>query len=287
MKIFLAAAALERGNLTPSSIFYCEKGLYRIGRNVVHDTHPHGWLSLQQIVKVSSNIGAVKIGQMVGKQTLYQTLKGFGFGSLTGIDCPGEAPGTLPPYQRWTKIDAGTIAFGQGVAVSAIQLVTAASAIANDGILMKPYVVQAVTDANGRLVENFKPQKVRRVISSQNARTIRRILQTVITEGGTGVNAALEGYSVGGKTGTAQKVDPKGSYAKGKYLSSFIGITPINDPALVILVAIDEPQKEHYGGTVAAPAFNKIARETLHYLNVHPQSNTKRFTAKIKVEANG
>jgi cell division protein FtsI (penicillin-binding protein 3) len=286
MKIFLAAAAIEHGNLTPSSIFYCENGSYRIGRNIVHDTHPHGWLSLQQIVKVSSNIGAVKIVETLGKQTLYQTLKRFGFGSPTGIDCPGEAPGTLPPYRRWTKIDTGAIAFGQGMAVSAIQLAVAASVIANDGNQVKPYIVQAITDVNGRLIESFKPQKGPRVISSQTAQTVRRIMRTVITEGGTGVKAALKGYPVGGKTGTAQKVGPKGNYVKGKYLSSFIGIAPADDPAIVVLVTIDEPQKEHYGGIVAAPAFSKIAQETLHYLNIHPQSNLQRLTAKVIAEAN-
>ena len=286
MKIFLAAAAIEHGNLTPSSIFYCENGKYRIGRNTVHDTHPHGWLSLQQIVKVSSNIGAVKIAQLVGKQALYQSLKQFGFGSPTGIDSPGEATGTLPPFQRWTNIDAGAIAFGQGMAVSAIQLATAASAVANDGILMKPYIVQAITDVNGRLIKSFKPHKVRRVVSAKTARTIRRIMQTVITEGGTGINAHLEGYTVGGKTGTAQKVGTKGGYAKDKYLSSFLGLAPADKPAIVTLVVIDEPRKEHYGGIVAAPAFSRIARETLQYLNIPPQGNTQRLTAERRTGAN-
>jgi cell division protein FtsI (penicillin-binding protein 3) len=149
LKIFSAAAALESGVSGPHSIFYCENGAYRIGRNVVHDTRPYQWLSLEQIIQVSSNIGTVKMSENIGTKNLYNTLKNFGFGERTGIDCPGETPGMLSPYQRWTKIDNAAIAFGQGISVSAIQLITAVSAIANDGILMRPYVVQAITDKNG------------------------------------------------------------------------------------------------------------------------------------------
>ncbi|MBW1842449.1 MAG: penicillin-binding protein 2, partial [Deltaproteobacteria bacterium] len=270
MKIFLASAAIESGLCNPNTIFYCEGGRYRIGRNFIHDTHEYGWLSLQQIVKYSSNIGTVKIAERIGKDNLYHTLRNFGFGKKTGIDCPGETAGTLSPQSRWSKIDTGAISFGQGISVSAIQLITAVSSIANDGILMKPYVVKAITDRNGRLIENFHPQKVRTVISPETARVIKRIMQTVIDEGGTGVNAAIEGYTVCGKTGTAQKVDKNGGYARGKYVSSFVGFAPAENPAVAILVAVDEPQEQHYGGTVAAPAFRKIAYDTLNYLNIPP-----------------
>jgi cell division protein FtsI (penicillin-binding protein 3) len=270
MKIFLASAAIESGFCNPNTIFFCEGGRYRIGRNFINDTHAHGWLSLQQIVKFSSNIGTVKIAERIGKDNIYSTLRNFGFGEKTGIDCPGETSGTLSPQSRWTKIDTGAISFGQGLSVSAIQLITAVSSIANNGILMKPYVVQAITDQNGRLIENFQPQKVRTVISPETARTIKRIMQTVITEGGTGVNAALEGYTACGKTGTAQKIDKTGRYARGKYVASFVGFAPAENPAVAILVIVDEPKEEHYGGTVAAPAFRKIATDTLNYLNIPP-----------------
>jgi len=292
MKIFLASAAIESGACNPNTIFYCEGGRYRIGRNYIHDTHAHGWLSLQQIVKYSSNIGTVKIAERIGKDSLYHTLRNFGFGAKTGIDCPGETVGTLSPQSRWTKIDTGAISFGQGISVSAIQLITAVSSIANNGILMKPYVVKAITDHNGRLIENFHPQKVRTVISPETARTIKRIMQTVIDEGGTGVNAALEGYTVCGKTGTAQKIDKNGGYARGKYVASFIGFAPAENPAVAILVAVDEPQEEHYGGTVAAPAFRKIAYDTLNYLNIpsgrgKPLENEGRLIASRDRGANG
>jgi cell division protein FtsI (penicillin-binding protein 3) len=174
-------------------------------------------------------------------------------------------------------VDAGNISFGQGVAVSAIQMVAAASAIANDGLYMKPHIVQKIIDANGRTVKAFEPEPVRQVISAQSARTVRKIMQSVVTEGGTGQKAALSGYSVGGKTGTAQKVSEEGGYAKDRFVSSFIGFAPVEDPEAVILVVIDEPRTRHYGGTVAAPAFRKIAHGTLQYRKVIPTVASKEL----------
>jgi cell division protein FtsI (penicillin-binding protein 3) len=277
MKIFSAAAALESGLVSPHTIFFCENGAYKIGRNVVHDVHSHGWLSLQQIVKFSSNIGAVKVGEMIGPKYHFAMLKSFGFGSKTGIDAPGETNGTLIPYKDWSKIDAGAISFGQGISVSAIQLAAATSAIANEGILMKPYVVDSIVKANGQIVKRVAPQRVRRVMSSQAARTINRIMQTVITRGGTGVRAAIDGYSVCGKTGTAQKTDSSGTYAKGKYVASFVGFAPAEKPAITVFVAVNEPKGQHYGGIVAGPAFRQIAHETLSYLNIPPAKTTERL----------
>lgn len=278
MKIFTASAAIESGVCAPTTTFYCENGEYKIGNNIVHDSKPRGQLSLQQIIKYSSNIGTIKISEAIGPETLYKTLSSFGFGEKTGIDCPGETPGSLAPYNRWSKIDAGAISFGQGISVSALQLITATSAIANYGILMKPYVVQAITDKNGRLIESSGPHEVRRVISTKTAETMKKILLTVTEAGGTGINAALESYTVCGKTGTAQKIDEKGTYAKGKYVASFVGFVPAENPAVAILVVIDEPQNQHYGGIVAAPAFRKIAYETLNYINL--PSGQNKLTAK-------
>jgi cell division protein FtsI (penicillin-binding protein 3) len=277
LKIFSAAAALESGICSPHSIFFCENGKYKIGKDVVHDTHPHGWLSLQQIIKYSSNIGTVKVSEAIGAELLHNTLRSFGFGQKTGLDCPGETAGSLSPYKRWSKIDAAAISFGQGISVSAIQLITAAAAIANDGILMKPRIVHAITDQHGAFIKRFAPQRIRRVIAAKTAGTLRRIMQSVTTKGGTGVNAALEGYSVCGKTGTAQKTDEKGTYAKGKYIASFIGFVPTNKPKAVILVIVDEPQKKHYGGTVAAPAFRTIALKTIDYLNIPSKTGLDRL----------
>ena len=287
MKIFSAAAAIEFGNIKAHDIFYCENGAYRIGQNVVHDIKKHGWLSLQQIIKYSSNIGAVKLSEKIGSQRLYLMFRKFGFGAKTEIDSPGETAGSLTHYKNWTTVDTGAIAFGYGVAVSGIQLITAASAIANDGILVKPYLVQAITDANNEPLKQFQPQTVRRVISEKTARTIKTIMKTVITKGGTGVNAALEGYTVCGKTGTARKLDESGTYSETRHIASFVGFTPADDPKLTILVVIDEPRGQYYGGTVAAPVFRRIAREALNYLNIAPGSGIKQFANARRIEARG
>ena len=270
MKIFTAAAAIESKSCSAQSIFYCENGSYRMGRNVIHDTHPRGWLTVAKIVKYSSNIGAAKIAGAMGRETFHALLARFGFGSKTGIDCPGETSGRLTSARHWHPIDVANIAFGQGVAVSAIQLVTAVSAIANDGVMMKPYLVQAVTDQHGRIIKNTTPKPVRRVVSVRTAQVVRRIMASVVDEGGTGTKAALASYTVGGKTGTAQKIDPDGSYSKKRFIASFIGLAPVDNPKTVVFVAIDEPLKRHYGGTVAAPAFKRITRATLGYMAASP-----------------
>ncbi len=281
MKIFTAAAAIESGAATPDTPVFCENGDYRIGRHTIHDTHPHGWLTLSQVVKVSSNIGAIKVGELIGPQSLHQTLRRFGFGEKTGIDCPGETTGALAPWERWTRVDGATIAFGQGLSMSALQLITAAAALANGGKVMKPYLVQAITDPNGRLIESFKPQVVRQAVTVETARTVIEMMKGVVGEGGTGTAAALERYTVCGKTGTAQKVDASGQYAKGKFVSSFVGFVPADAPSVVILVVIDEPQKAHYGGVVAAPAFKKIAQETLEYLATPPEKEAGQLAAVL------
>ncbi len=286
MKIFSASAAIESKICKPTTTFYCENGAFRVGSNIVHDTHSYGTLTLQEIIKYSSNIGAIKVGQMLGGEILYNNLRNFGFGEKTGIEASGESPGLLSSYTRWRKIDEGTIAFGQGISVTAIQLVTATSAVANNGVLMKPHLVQAITDASGKIIRKIEPKPVRQAVSAETARTVRQMLKTVVAPGGTGVNAAITGYDVCGKTGTAQKID-HGVYAKGKYVSSFIGFFPADHPEAVILVVVDEPQKRHYGGTVAAPAFKRIALETLGYLNIPPDSVPDKLTVSIDKEAKG
>lgn len=287
MKIFSAAAAIDTGRFSSSTIFYCENGTYRIGSNLVHDTKPYGWLSLQQIVKYSSNIGTVKMAEALGPQVLHQYLINFGFGEKTGIACPGETPGTLSSFKKWSKIDAGAISFGQGVSVSAIQLISAASAIGNEGVLMKPRIVKAITDGDGQVVKAFEPEQVRRVVSTKTAKTVRRIMKTVISEGGTGTNAAMEGYSACGKTGTAQKIDKNRTYSKDKYIASFLGLAPAENPEVAILVVVDEPKDQHYGGIVAAPAFKRIAMETLNYMNIPPGADSNRLRVSRENGARG
>jgi cell division protein FtsI (penicillin-binding protein 3) len=287
MKIFSAAGAIESGGSSPNTIYFCENGAYRIGRKIIHDNASHGWLSLQQIVKYSSNIGAVKISEKIGPEHLYNTLCNFGFGTKTGIDCPGETAGSLALYKKWTKLDTSVISFGHGISVSAVQLIVAVSTIANDGVLMKPYLVRAITDKNGKYIHRFKPRKIRRVIATNTAREVAKIMKTVITRNGTGTLAALERYSVCGKTGTSQKIGKDGTYAEDKYIASFVGFTPAENPEIAILVVIDEPQEKYYGGIVAAPAFKKIAHETLNHMNISPTIELNKLTLSLKKEAKG
>jgi cell division protein FtsI (penicillin-binding protein 3) len=280
MKIFTAAGALASGTCTPDSIFYCENGAYSINHNIIKDTHKYGWLTLHHIIKYSSNIGMVKITEKMGSEILYDNLVSFSFGAKTGIDCPGETTGHLSHFKTWSKMDTGAISFGQGVSVSAIQLATAVSAIANKGTLMKPYIVQAITDQNGSLIKNHQPERIRTIISENTAKIITEILQSVISSDGTGPKADIEGYNVCGKTGTAQKIDGTGKYSTDKYTSSFIGFVPSDQPEAVIFVVIDEPSKNYYGGIVAAPAFKKIAHKTLDYMNIAP---TKKGSGNLVV----
>lgn len=287
MKVFSATAAVESGGFSPNSIFFCENGKYKIGKNVVHDLSSHGWLSLQQIIKYSSNIGAVKVGEMVGPERLYNTLRDFGFGDRTGIDCPGETAGSMTFYKQWSRLDTGAISFGHGISVSPLQLVSAVSAIANRGNLMKPYLVKGISDQHGRLIHEFKVRTARRAVSEETARTVARMMRTVITPGGTGVQAALNGYPVCGKTGTAQKIDKEGTYSRDKYIASFVGFTPVEDPAITVLVVIDEPKNQYYGGIIAAPVFKRIAHETLNYLNIPPNREKNPLTVSAGNEVRG
>jgi cell division protein FtsI (penicillin-binding protein 3) len=285
LKIFVAAAALEFTSLSPRTTFNCENGAYRIGKYTVHDVHRYGVLSLQDIIKFSSNIGAAKIGEKVGPEKLHQTLRLFGFGQKTGIDGPSETTGLLMLPRKWANIDTAAISFGHGISVSAVQLITAVSAIANDGVLMKPHIVQAATDKQGHVLQQFPPEEVRRAISRETAQTLKEILQSVMLPGGTGTHASLEGYTAAGKTGTARKIDDSGQYANDRHVASFIGFAPVENPQIAVLVVIDEPRGQIYGGAVAAPVFKKIAQSTLNYLNVPPRNVPEKL--RVSRESGG
>jgi cell division protein FtsI (penicillin-binding protein 3) len=185
------------------------------------------------------------------------------------------------PFTKWAGIDTAAISFGHGVSVSAVQLIAAVSAIANDGVLMKPRMVQAVTDPQGQILQRFEPEEVRRVVSVETARTVKEIMQTVVLPGGTGVQAALEGYTACGKTGTARKVDDNGQYSNERHVASFIGFAPAETPRVAVLVVIDEPRGQIYGGAVAAPVFKKITQTTLNLMNVPPLNTTEKLRVSM------
>lgn len=273
-KVFLLAAALEELVASPRDVFFCENGNYTVGGKVIHDVHRYGWLSLEEIIKVSSNIGASKVGKKLGKGKLYHYLKGFGFGSKTGIDLPGEVAGFLLPPQSWSEVGLANISFGQGVSLTALQLTTALAAIANGGVMMRPYVVKAIMERQGNILKENRPKVIRRVISQETAKTVVSILKTVTREGGTGKAAGLSEYETAGKTGTAQKASSTGRGYSEKRIGSFIGFAPADNPQLVITVIIDEPQGTSYGGVVAAPTFKAIGEQVLPYIGVYPKGVT-------------
>jgi cell division protein FtsI (penicillin-binding protein 3) len=279
-KIFLVAAALEHHVIRPNDMFNCENGSYNYAGRTIHDTHRYASLSVPQILKYSSNIGAAKIGARLGPERLYAALTGFGFGERSEIDLPGETGGMLRPQSKWYGIDLATISFGQGVTASALQIANAVSAVANGGNLMKPYLVDRILDDSGNVLKQFSPQVKRRVISPETARKVANMLEGVVVEGGTGTGAAVDGYRVAGKTGTAQKVDAASrGYSAKKRTASFVGFVPLENPKLTILVVVDEPTTSPYGGVVAAPAFSAIAQQTLVYLKVpQTQAAKKRLT---------
>ena len=273
MKVFTAAAALERG-FTPKSIFFCENGTYKIGTFIIHDTHPHDWLSINQIIKFSSNIGSAKIAETLGNKALYNYFTNFGFGDKTRVGSPGETSGNLIPYRKWSRLDTGAISFGQGVSVSAMQLISGISAIANNGNLMRPMLIKKIISDNGKDLKVYHPEIIRKVISSKTARQVKKMMSLVVKGEGTGTKAAMDGYTVCGKTGTAQKaLKNKKGYSKDNYISIFAGFAPEDNPELAILVVIDEPKKQYYGGDVAAPAFKTIMAESFNYLNIPPEKS--------------
>ena len=283
-KVFTIAAALETGTIKPTDVYNCENGVYKIAGRTIHDDHPHSSLTVSEVIKYSSNIGAAKIAFKMGDDRLGSYLRNFGFGGRTGIDLPGESPGNLK--RRMYGIDLATISFGQGLSLSTIQLVTAMSAIANGGNLMRPYLVERILDDNGNEVQHREPQIVRRVISVETARKVAKMMETVTGEGGTGTKAAIDGFRVAGKTGTAQKVDSvTRAYSPSKRIGSFVGFVPAENPKLTIAVIIDEPQGIKYGGVVAAPAFKGIAQNTLAYLKIQPTVATNKAAAVVKAEA--
>jgi cell division protein FtsI (penicillin-binding protein 3) len=270
-KAFLASSALEEKTTRPQDVFFCENGSYPFGGRIIHDVHKYGPLTMAEVIKYSSNIGACKIAQTLGDRKFYSYIKKFGFGSKTGIDLPGENSGLLAPPDQWSRISLGTIAFGQGLSISPIQLITALSAIANDGMMMKPHLVKTIFDDQETIIKEIRPESLGRVVSADTARQVASILKSVVEEGGTGTQAFIDGYSVAGKTGTAQKVDRETRrYSDHKMASSFMGFFPAEKPQVAILVVIDEPEGVKYGGVVAAPVFKEIAQTLISYLNIAP-----------------
>lgn len=272
MKIFTIAAGLAAGTIQPTQRLYCEKGAMAVDNVVIRDTHPAEWLSISQVLAQSSNICSAKVGLALG-EGLYETFRRFGFGERTGIELPGESSGTLRPRGRpWVQVETAAASFGQGISVTNLQMAMAVAAIANGGELLEPTLIGKVVTANGELVRQAAPRVRRRVISKKVANQLAEMLVAVTEEGGTGVEAHVEGYRVAGKTATAQKTDPKtGRYSLDDYIASFVGFVPAQNPVAVIAVMVDEPRVEHAGGAVAAPIFRRVAEMVLRYKGLTPR----------------
>jgi cell division protein FtsI/penicillin-binding protein 2 len=263
-KIVAASAAIEEEVFEEGDKIYCERGRYRVANHILHDHHPLGTLTFTEVIEQSSNIGTTKIAQKLGPENFYKYAKRFRFGMKTNIDLLGEVAGILKPPARWSKTSIGAVPIGHEVTVTPLQLVSAISAIANDGVYMRPFVVKYIKDNHDELIKSFEPKAVDRVISEDTAQRVTAIL-TGVVERGTGRRTKINGVSVAGKTGTAQKVI-NGEYSHNKFYASFIGFAPAEDPRVAVVVTFDDPHPNHYGGTVAAPVFKEVVTDTLRYL---------------------
>jgi cell division protein FtsI (penicillin-binding protein 3) len=288
-KPFLVAGALEEKIIKESDKFFCENGNYKVANRVIHEANKkrHGVLSVPDILKYSSNIGAAKIAQKMGKEKFYDYIERFGFGAKTGIDLPGESSGLVRPVKNWVPVDTAMIGFGQGVSVTAIQLIAAVSAIANNGVLMKPYVVRGFADRDNHLIKLYTPTVVRKVISPGVAKRLTNMLTEVVSApDGTGKNARIVNVAVAGKTGTSQKFDfSRGVYSSERVRTSFMGFFPADNPQVAILVILDEPQRDKWGGVAAAPVFKNIGEQILNCFktNIRETPVFEKDTNKVQL----
>ena len=267
-KLVTISAALEEKLTNPQEVFDCQMGSIVINGMRIHDSRPHGRLSVADILAESSDVGSIKIGMRLGDDRLYKYIRGFGFGQTTGIELPGETRGLTKPPSRWSKVSFAAISMGQEIGITPLQLADLISTMANDGVRVAPRVVAAISDPQSTpQTIAFRPAEQQRVISPFTAAEMRQMMQGVVLHG-TGTKAILEGYSSAGKTGTAQKVDPAThAYSHTKYVGSFAGFAPVNNPAIVVAVILDSAVGLHQGGQVAAPVFHRIAQEVLEYLH--------------------
>ncbi len=278
-KIVTAACALNEKKVRPDTMIFCENGLWNYGGRALHDHKPYGEMSVQDILIKSSNVGAAKLALSVGDEKFYEYIRRFGFGERTGIELPGEIPGIIRPPQAWSKISITRIPMGHEVGVTPLQMTLAMAAIANGGKLVTPRIVKSVTTADGQTVSTFTPTVLRQVISPETAQQIGTALRGVVSDRGTAAGAAVPGFTIAGKTGTAQKVSPHGGYEHGKYVVSFSGYMPAEHPEFVALVVLDDAKTKaelNYGGTVAAPIFSRIAEKAARYLDLEPHEELSK-----------
>jgi cell division protein FtsI (penicillin-binding protein 3)/stage V sporulation protein D (sporulation-specific penicillin-binding protein) len=279
-KIVTAAAALNEHKVGPGSMIFCENGVWNFGGTALHDHRPFADLSVKDILVKSSNIGAAKLALSVGEQKFYEYIRRFGFGERTGIELPGEISGLIRPPQSWSKISITRLPMGHEIGVTPLQMTVAMAAIANGGKLITPRIVKSIATDEGKTISSLSPVVLRQVISPQTARQIGDALRGVVSDRGTAAAAVVPGFTIAGKTGTAQKVDPKGGYEKGKYVVSFSGYLPADHPEFVGLVVLDDAHTSkpelNYGGLVSGPIFSRIAEKAARYLDLQPHEEIRK-----------
>jgi len=279
-KIVTAAAALNEKKVRPDSMIFCENGVWNFGGAALHDHRPFADLSVKDILVKSSNIGAAKLALSVGDQKFYEYIRRFGFGERTGIELPGEISGRIRSPQFWSKISITRIPMGHEIGVTPLQMTVAMAAIANGGKLITPRIVKSIATDEGKTISSLSPVVLRQVISLQTARQIGDALRGVVSDRGTAAAAAIPGFTIAGKTGTAQKVDPKGGYEQGKYVVSFSGYVPADHPEFVGLVVLEEAHTSkpelNYGGLVAGPIFARIGEKAARYLDLQPREEIRK-----------
>src|SRR5438477_4572457 len=287
-KIVAAAAALNEHKVRPDSSIFCENGLWNFGGAPLHDHRAFSYLSVRDIRIKSSNIGAAKLALMVGEQKFYEYIRRFGFGERSGVELPGEINGLIRPPQSWSKISITRIPMGHEVGVTPLQMTVAMATIANGGKLIMPRIVKSITTSDGKSVSSLSPVVLRQVISPETAKEIGDALRGVVTDSGTAAAAAVPGFIIAGKTGTAQKVDPRGGYEQGKYVVSFAGYLPADHPEFVGLVVLDDAHTSkpelNYGGLVAGPIFSRLAEKAARYLDLEPHEEIRKALPVERVE---
>jgi cell division protein FtsI/penicillin-binding protein 2 len=284
-KIVTASAAIENKSVQLQDVFDCSPGKIRVPGKTVWDHKKMGILTFPDVIVHSSNVGTIQIGERIGKENMYTMIKAYGFGEKTGIDLPAEERGIFRPIENWTNISLYSLSIGYEISITAVQILQAISIIANKGIVTSPRIVKKIQMSLGE--QQDTPVQLRRVISEETALTLSKILQRVVLKG-TGTKAQVDGYSVAGKTGTAQKFDPSlGQYSNKIHTASFVGFVPVDNPVLAIVVVIDEPEGDFYGGDVAAPVFREIASQTLRYLQVPKEAAFTKSMMTARVRSTG
>jgi cell division protein FtsI/penicillin-binding protein 2 len=279
-KIVAAASALNERKLRSDSSVFCENGLWNFGGAALHDHRAFGYLSVRDILIKSSNIGAAKLALSVGQEKFYEYIRRFGFGERTGIELPGEINGVIRPPRLWSKISITRIPMGHEIGVTPLQMTVAMATIANSGKLIMPHIVKSITAADGKVISSLSPVVLRQVISPETARQIGDALRGVVSDRGTAAAAAVPGFTIAGKTGTAQKVARNGGYEQGKYVVSFVGYLPAEHPEFVGLVMLDDAHTTkpelNYGGLVAGPIFSRVAEKAARYLDLEPHEEIRK-----------